>query len=64
MMDILTVPDYMVWGPDLDAPLWFQTLYVASFALSFGAGILKIWTKIIPDIQTYQMPLEVNFVQS
>ena len=60
MMDIFTLPDYMVWGPCLDAPWWFQTLYVVSFTVSFGAGIFQIWTKIIQDMQNNQRPLEVH----
>jgi hypothetical protein len=60
MMDALTIPDYMVWGPCLDAPWWFQILHVISFTLSFAAGVFKIWTTLLPDAQYAQKSLEVD----
>lgn len=60
MMDILTIPDYMIWGPCIDAPWWFHILHVISFTLAFGAGVLKIWTTLLPDTQYDQMSIDVD----
>lgn len=63
MTSLLGLPDYMVFGPCLDAPWWFQVLYVVSFTVSFGFGMFKIWTITAPvnrDNRGDQKSLEVH----